>query len=227
MQIKTLLKELTPPILWKALKRLQTLPKVTDVHADRWEFGVEQPAEFYDEKFKKVEQWKQHYSLSHYYPVWTVIVDRLKREAPRHIVDVGCGPGQLACLLRDQGLPSYLGLDFSAARIEFAQTICPEYRFETADVFQSQLLRTEPYDAVVLLEFLEHVNRDLEVLEMLRPDTYVLGTVPNFPAAGHVRHFASAEDVSARYSSCFSKMRVDSLTGNPRGATYFLIEGRK
>jgi len=219
--MKRLLRDLVPPVLWRLLAGQAPLKA-----GSKWTYGVEQPAEFYDETFESAEHWKQHYTSSRYYPLWTVIADRIQRQGTEKIVDLGCGPGQVACLMRDIQIDGYLGLDFSSARIAYAKQVCPEFTFVEADIFQSDVLQTAQYDTALIMEFLEHVEEDLSVLQRLRPRTYVLATVPNFPAAGHVRHFQSVDDVVKRYGNTIDKIRVDAVLENQKGKTYFLIEGQ-
>ena len=186
---------------------------------------MEQPPEFYDWAFEGKEHWRFHYSESRYYPLWTVVADRVVRSGAARVLDIGCGPGQVASLLRDQGIPNYLGLDFSPARVRHARAICPEYAFEAVDVFSTPLLEEGDYDVVLLLEFLEHIERDREVLGRIREGTRVIASVPNFPSAGHVRHFDDAAAVEARYGSSLTSLTVDRHAADPLGKSYFLIDG--
>ena len=218
MRMKNLLRDLTPPILWRSASRL--LRALTGA-------STEQPAEFYDRAYETREHWKAHYADSHYYPLWTVIADRIRAAGLKRILDIGCGPGQVACLLRDSGVPEYTGLDFSTARIARARAICPEYQFVTADVFENDLLETYPYDCVLMTEFLEHVERDIDVLKRVRPGTTVLATVPNFPAEGHVRHFTGVTEVEGRYGSLLSQLDITGLSANKRGTTYYVLQGTR
>lgn len=217
------LRGLTPPFLWKTgLKvgrRLGFVPK--------FEYGKEQPAEYYDQKFDFSNHWRLHYTKSHYYPLWTVVADRLTRMKVRRILDIGCGPGQVACLLRDRGFTGYTGLDFSPNRIQAAREICPTFVFVQTDIFQSDALEQRPYDCLLTMEFLEHIDRDLEVLGRVRPGTFVLATVPNFPAAGHVRFFQDVAEVHARYSSLFESLEVYEILADDRGRRHFVMEGRR
>jgi 2-polyprenyl-3-methyl-5-hydroxy-6-metoxy-1,4-benzoquinol methylase len=187
--------------------------------------GREQPVEFYDKRFAAKTKWRDHYTNSRYYPVWTVVVDRLKRSQVTSVMDIGCGPGQVACLLKDQGFTKYLGVDFSPLRVEHAKKICPEFQFQVADIFESDCLSSHHYDAVIILEFLEHIDRDLEALGRIRPGTLVIGTVPNFPDDGHVRYFKSHQEVRDRYQQSLRNLRVDSVLGDQSGKTFYLLEG--
>jgi trans-aconitate methyltransferase len=224
LEMKRIVRELTPPLLWRLLPR-RTARGGSAGRGDKWAFGAEQPAAYYDETFEATEHWKRHYTASRYYPVWTVVADRIRRRGVRRVVDIGCGPGQVACLMRDAGIEHYTGLDFSGARIAHAKMVCPGFDFIEADIFGSDILATAAYDSVLIMEFLEHVEEDLSVLRRLRPGTHVLATVPNFPSAGHVRHFRDTDEVGRRYASTIGELRVDAIPENAAGKTYFLLEG--
>jgi len=235
-----ILRELTPPLLYRAGKRAfkpasrtpgdpdraaKRVPKPTSHTAVQP--GSERGALFYDETFEKAAHWKSHYTKSRYYPLWTVIADRLKARGATKILDIGCGPGQVACLMRDTpSVQSYLGIDFSEKRISQARKVCSEFDFAQVDVFKTDLIETADYDSVLVMEFLEHINEDLAVLGRLRSGVHVLATVPNFSAPQHVRYFDTIKSVKSRYESCLSSIRVDEVLGNDRGSKFFIVEGQ-
>ena len=169
----------------------------------------------------------KHYTESRYYPLWTVIADRIARADVRSILDVGCGPGQVAQLLYDRGLKDYVGLDFSPQRIGRAREICPHYEFFVADAFQTDLFENGNYDCMLCMEFLEHVNRDTDIIQRVRPGTYFIGTVPNFDYTSHVRYFTSSEEVDDRYRAYFDNFHVAEILEDKHGKRYFLLEGIK
>lgn len=219
----TLVKDWTPPVLWRLAKKL-----AYGYLKNRDGQGAERGAEFYDQSFRAHDHWRRHYTESPYYPLWIVVADRLKRTGAASIIDIGCGSGQVACLLRDNGIPGYLGIDFSHERIQWATSICPEYRFTEADIFQTDLLQTHSYDTALCIEFLEHVERDLEVIETIRPGTHFYGSVPNFPSSGHVRHFLDPQAVTERYSPYFASFTVDAIRQDAEGRhVRFLMQGVK
>jgi 2-polyprenyl-3-methyl-5-hydroxy-6-metoxy-1,4-benzoquinol methylase len=185
----------------------------------------EAPAEWYDESFEAHSHWKHHYSLSPWYYIWTVIVDRVQGVAAPSVLDIGCGPGQLAAFLRDRGVTNYVGIDFSPKRIEWARAAVPEVRFEVADVYESDLLERVPYNVVICTEFLEHVDRDVDVTARIRPGSRFIGTVPNFGGGSHVRHFGCADEVNDRYARYFEHVRVDTFHMPSPGQQQFLIDG--
>ena len=69
-------------------------------------------ADFYDAAYSEVDEYRKPYWKSRYYFVWTVIADRLRRTANVGVLEIGCGSGQLANLIIEQGIRNYLGFDF-------------------------------------------------------------------------------------------------------------------
>lgn len=189
--------------------------------------GSELGPEHYDRVYSESTEYRKHYTESQYYFLWCVIVDRIQPKAEDRVLDVGCGPGQLARFLKDRGLGDYLGVDFSKETISQARANCPGLRFQEADVFNSDVLETFPYSIVLCTEFLEHVSEDLRLLGRIRRGSKVIGTVPNFPYQGHVRHFGNIREVGERYSGLFRSWRCDPFNAGPDGPTYFLFEGTK
>lgn len=189
--------------------------------------GRERGPKWYDESFENNEHWRQHYTQSRYYPLWAVISDRITRSGAKSVLDVGCGSGQLASLLRDKGLSHYLGFDFSPSRIEWAKNICPEFDFLVADALETSLFHTHYYDAVVSTEFLEHVERDIEIIEKVSAGSLFYASVPNFPYKSHVRHFESTEQIHQRYSEYFERFRVDVFPTGKQGRVFYVLEGIK
>ena len=62
-----------------------------------------------------------------------------------------------------------------------------------------------------MCEFLEHIERDLEVLAMLRPGVRLVATVPTFDSAGHVRHFEGVEGVMGRYGGLVEIDAIEAI----------------
>lgn len=189
------------------------------------EQGREQDAAFYDAKVRDVAHWTVHYTQSHYYPVWTVIADRLCQSGCSSVLDIGCGPGQVGALLADCGLPRYLGVDLSTGMIRQARRACPSFEFRVADIRSDPVIEDHEYDCAIMLEFLEHVEAELDVLARLRPGTLLLATVPNFPARSHVRHFRSAEEVTERYAPIVRDLSVSEIRANERGSKFYVMQG--
>jgi len=188
--------------------------------------GRQQASDWYDEKYTDSEKYEQPYFQSIYYPLWSVVVDRLDGYQQRALLDLGCGPGQFASLLAAQNFTSYCGVDFSSVAIARAKEVCDSFEFLTADLTQSDLLATRTYDCIITMEFLEHVEEDLAVVSQIRAGTRVIATVPNFPSESHVRHFTSAEAVRERYAPQFQELSVKEFRLTEK-CVFYLLDGLK
>jgi len=226
LDIRSIIKAVTPPIISSGVKAVFLSRTGKHIFQEEKEEEGEKGSEWYDSSFEKNDHWKYHYSLSLYYFLWTVIADRIVRSGIDSILDIGCGPGQLACLLREKGVKRYHGFDFSSKRIAQAKKTCPEFTFSREDAFQTDLFATYDYRAVICNEFLEHVEADIEILNRIKPNTKFYGTVPNFPYISHVRHFKNKREVYDRYRQCFTDLQVDDFQANDRDKTFYLLEGR-
>ncbi|HET8635445.1 MAG TPA: class I SAM-dependent methyltransferase [Acidobacteriaceae bacterium] len=221
-KLKRIIDEITPPIILRGVNAVLGPSGGNHGHPEP---SGQKDASWYDASFDANDAWRSHYSESEYYFLWTVIADRIERAKIESILEIGCGPTQLACLLKDKGIRKYHGFDFSARRIEQAKQVCPEFKFSLQDAFQTDLFTTVDYDAVICTEFLEHVEKDIEALKRIRSGARFYGTVPNFPFTSHVRHFGSEDEVRSRYSRCFSDLRVDVFLANVNGKAFYLLEG--
>ena len=158
--------------------------------------------------FSSSEEYTRHYSQSHYYFLWAVVADRIRRDGLSRILEIGCGPGQLASMLFDQGITAYAGMDFSAAAIAMARSNAPRGQFEVGDARTTDIHQRYEHDVVVCTEVLEHVQDDLQIIDRFLPGKRCLCSVPNFPHESHVRCFENAFAVRARYGPYFDGLDV-------------------
>ena len=92
------------------------------------------------------------------------------------ILDIGCGSGYLSTLISDDVI-SYTGIDFSKVAIEQAnRNKTDKIKFIMGDIFE---VNWGEYDTVVLMEILEHIDKDIEILSKIKPGAFVILTVPN------------------------------------------------
>jgi SAM-dependent methyltransferase len=188
--------------------------------------GAERDAKWYDKAYLDTPQYHCHYTKSQYYFLWCVIADRIYRSSTPSVLDIGCGSGQVANFLFDRGLLNYLGIDLSRVAIAKASRIVPAYSFRVCDALDTDVFETFDYRVAISLEFLEHINDDLLVLSRLRPRTYFIGSVPDFPYPSHVRFFKDCNEVESRYGDYFTQFDVVEFKA-PEGNRYFLFEGVK
>jgi len=193
-----------PPIVFKVRDRLLVKPQA----APQSVVGAERGPEYYDKTFENKATFNCRYFESTFYPVWTVLACLVQQREAKRVLDVGCGPGQTAELLGEVGVTDYVGLDFSPARVEQAKRTCPQYDFHEVDVFETDYVSGGEYDIVVCTEFLEHVERDLDLVKAIPAGKFCIFSVPSFTSAGHVRFFESAAQVIDRYGPDFEDITI-------------------
>ena len=189
----------------------------------------ERDARFYDRLYAKSASYRGHYTKSHYYFLWAVIADRLRQANLRRVLEIGCGPGQLAAMLFDLNLvDAFTGLDFSPGAVALARGNAPRGCFEVDDARSTTLHERCEHDAIVCTEVLEHVEDDFEVLARFRPGKRCLCSVPSFPYESHVRHFPDEASVSARYASYFDGLQIAPYRSpTDPNDWFFLMDGAR
>lgn len=116
------------------------------------------------------------------------------------IVDIGCGTGRFAKLLYDKGYRKYLGIDFSKGMLEEAKRYNPSFTFIEGNVYDEAIVRMlQKYHVFVLLEVLEHIEKDKAFLSSLPQGSDMVISVPNYDSRAHVRHFKHIDEVIERY----------------------------
>lgn len=166
----------------------------------------------------------QHYKQSFYYQSWLVAMSHLKdlnRETS--ILEIGCGAGQFANMLFDYGFSNYTGFDYAAEGVSLAKGNNPKHTdcFFVADAFQTELLNQD-YDLIICFEVLEHIQKDLELLNRIHPGTKMLLSVPNFNDPYHVRYFENEQEVQARYSQVMHIFKISVAMLNQANCLYYI-----
>ena len=224
LSFKSFIRAITPPVILQIINKTHFVLRQNLTRQKELSSYSEQ---YYNLYFDSNSRWRLHYSDSSYYFLWAIIADRICRDKITSVLDIGCGSGQLALLLHDKGLSNYCGIDFSMNMIDWAKHQCPDYTFIYGDVFNTELFKTKKYDVVVSTEFLEHVNQDLEVIKRIPKGTKFYGSVPNFPAKGHVRYFINTDEVTDRYKKYFNNFSVEAYKKDKLNLILYIIEGIK
>jgi SAM-dependent methyltransferase len=149
------------------------------------------------------------YNRTGYYPLFKEVHGIVRRRGIRSILEVGCGTGGLAHLIRDrEPAIRYRGFDFSQVAVQKASVrLGSASLFFVGDARARESYGTEA-EAIVCTEVLEHIDADLEVVAQWPSGVYCVCSVPNFDADNHVRHFKTADDVRERYGSLIEIERV-------------------
>jgi SAM-dependent methyltransferase len=188
--------------------------------------GQELGADWYDRCYASAAGYQCSYPKSFYYFMWTVIADRVRRSGLRRVLEIGCGPGQLAAFLFEQGIQSYVGLDFSATAINLARQLAPQGRFVVGDARSPAIHRETEHELLICTEVLEHIQDDLLVVSHFLPSKRCICSVPSFPYESHVRHFATVDEVRQRYGPFFQDLDIMTFR-SPNSDTdrFYLFDG--
>jgi 2-polyprenyl-3-methyl-5-hydroxy-6-metoxy-1,4-benzoquinol methylase len=156
-------------------------------------------SEFYDKIYRKFLFYQKKPSKSKMYPVWKKILRKIKLSGWNKILDLGCGPGQFGQLCFDKGC-DYFGVDFSEEAIKIAKEGDYKDAYVQSDIFEFiTKYDIHNYDVIVMIEILEHIIKDIELLELLPDGQNVIISVPNYLSKSHVRCFENISNVIDRY----------------------------
>jgi SAM-dependent methyltransferase len=151
--------------------------------------------ELYEEMF---EMEQRHWWFAAKHRIVEHLLARMLPPPPpgqRHkIADLGCGCGMLLYRLKDRY--EVVGVDGSPKAIEFCAL--RDVPVKLGDFPQNIPLEPDTYDAVLLLDVLEHLDRDVETAQaaskLLKPGGILMCTVPAYqwlwsPRDEHHQHF--------------------------------------
>jgi len=113
-----------------------------------------------------------------------LVVSHLKRYPNiKRILDVGCGDGNFTASLAKAGFTMY-GIDLSPRRIQQAKSRAPTLTFALSSAYDDLTtpFNTEPFDAIVSIEVIEHLFSPREFIKRaraaLRPGGLLILTTP-------------------------------------------------
>jgi SAM-dependent methyltransferase len=173
--------------------------------------------------------YSNHYKQSPYFRIWQHIL-KISPQPP--ILDLGCGVGQFAHFLYDNNIRDYHGIDFSKEALRQARARLPSARFTLFDLANGAPITT---GTTIILEVLEHLEKDLELIKSLSIGANIIFSVPNFMTAGHVRKFRSFEEVVGRYGlflkfkahKIFTFKKATDADGEDQLRTIYLVNAHR
>ena len=157
----------------------------------------EKGPEYYNGIYRTSEKYHLHYKDSRSYVLWTQVIMFVKQFAHPKILEIGCGTGQFAHYLYDEGFNNYHGVDFSSEAIESAKKIVDQ-SFAVGDCRNSNVFSRD-YDLVIAIEVLEHIKNDHNVIANIKEGTDIIFSLPTFKDPAHVRRFKKARAIEKRY----------------------------
>ncbi|MFP4520969.1 MAG: class I SAM-dependent methyltransferase [Fibrobacterota bacterium] len=144
------------------------------------------------------------YPVDNLMPVYYSVLGHLNSINGKNlnILDIGCGMGNLASLLKKYGYSHYKGFDISSTGIAKAKADIPEWKenFFIHSCYELKK-RQYDYDASIACEVLEHVD-DFKLIDQIKKGSYFIGSVPNYWASGneHMRIYKNNLSIKLRFS---------------------------
>jgi len=171
------------------------------------------------------DEWFQIATAEHFWMQWRHAVVlravRIASVAPQRALEIGCGSGVARMMLeRDLGVPVD-GCDLNRAALEMAEP--GRGRLLSYDIMDLESSMLQRYDAVFMLDVLEHIPADAAflaaALKHLRPGGIIVVNVPASMmffsqydrVAGHVRRYSGR-----KLAHLFRKSAVE-----PEGLEYW------
>ena len=144
-----------------------------------------------------------------------------------HIIDLGCGIGYFAKLLYEKGYRKYTGIDFSSKVIEIAKKQVPNFDFICSNLLDKKLDKIYKNNEVfTILETLEHIEKDIKVLNRISKGSIIIISVPNKDYISHVRFFKCSSEVVKRYNDLIEFDTIKTIeTNSKKKSKIFILKG--
>jgi len=178
-------------------------------------------SEKYDKRFDGSKIYNKHYSEVFYYRVWRYVANSLL--SSDKILELGCGPGQLANLLYDRGIRNYIGIDFSKVAIRMARARVPLFTFILADLNKIDYSKYTGFK-FVSTETFEHLENDIAVIRKF-PKNDIIFSVPSYRSKYHRRRYLDEEFIRSYYKDV---LNITNVTRSKLGRvkSIFIVEAK-
>lgn len=195
----------------------------------------ERKKEYYERQQlqQKTLNWSPYEIEGNNLRIWSAIVRFCKVRRIHYVIDLGCGAGHFAKLLKDghKELVRYWGYDFSSVSITKGRRMLDNrFSLEIEDVLDIDFTKDKPKNAIyTAFEFLEHINDDIKVVLQIPRNTWFCFSVPNYWTPDHVRVFQTYKDIKERYNKYFKQLYIKAYTfeiHNDQTIIQFLVIGR-
>ena len=157
----------------------------------------------------------------------SVVADRLRPFHGQEVLDAGCGDGRFCHELCRENV-RLTGADYSEQALLFARAFNPGITFVAADLKDLHLPAS--YDAIVLIEVLEHFPpQDVQLILRnlalhLKPEGQLIVTVPSVNLPVSPKHYQHFNEMNL-HQTLEGHFIIREITGYGRlGARRFLYE---
>jgi 2-polyprenyl-3-methyl-5-hydroxy-6-metoxy-1,4-benzoquinol methylase len=132
------------------------------------------------------------------------------------VLDVGCGTGHFAEVLRNNGVKDYLGIDIVDTLFQGLQSKLPGFRFRKVDMSTQPMAGA--YDLIIAMDILQHIANDdkfIFALKNIRSNLAPGGTIIISTPLGEFRR--ESFYFTVRPLNEFRKMFADFAFSEPIG----------
>ena len=184
--------------------------------------NTKEELEYYNRVYASSEEYRKNPLDSRYINIWKDIL-RLTDESNETIIEIGCGSGQLARLLLDNGRNYIAGFDYSENAIKIAKDLNTQYSnlFSVKDIYKIKYNELKA-DTIICTEVLEHLEDDLFVIDVIPSGTRFIFSVPDFWYKSHKRIFKNILDIKTRYAGL--EINNFYVHKTPANNTIFLVD---
>ena len=170
--------------------------------------SIMRDGKYYNDIYYVSGEYACPYRESPYYQMWQKAMMLIPKDL--RLLEIGCGTGQFARMLMDNGYLSYVGFDFSEEAVRRAgKTLQNDDLVYLADAHEAGSYTAE-HDFIICLEAFEHI-KDYEVIRHFTPGIEIVFTVPDFDDPAHIRYFKSINDVVDRYKNHFLFSHIEKF----------------
>jgi 2-polyprenyl-3-methyl-5-hydroxy-6-metoxy-1,4-benzoquinol methylase len=163
-------------------------------------------SEFYDKVFSESKIFKKNpQEITEYYKSWSFAKNFILNNNIKLVIDIGCGPGNLAQLLEDLDI-TYIGIDFSKVGIDECNRKVNKKNFSfindnAFNIDYFNLIKNYKNDEILFtsFEFLEHITNDIDIIKLLPQNIKFCFSLPNYDSESHIRYFDSVQSIKNRF----------------------------
>jgi 2-polyprenyl-3-methyl-5-hydroxy-6-metoxy-1,4-benzoquinol methylase len=162
----------------------------------------ERPVHYYDQIYQS------GYEVDHMWTVYGAVLAILQSlKQPVQVLEVGCGLGHFGEMAVSAGF-KYRGFDFSIEAIRRCPGSIRSF-VSRRNAYHRSTFRVG-HTVVVAIEVMEHL-RDLEVVDMIAPDTVCIFTLPNYTDAAHLRTYDSEKAIRKYYKGLIRWHKIQPI----------------
>lgn len=203
-------------------------------------FGNEKNNNFYNNVYLGNRIYEQNpEDLKEYFKSWKFCSDLVNKNKFKLILDIGCGPGHLPIVLNKYNTNfEYIGFDFSKVAIQMAkrknkQKNLKFYVKNALEIKYDKYIKNKKTENILItsFEFLEHIEKDIDIISEMPKNVYFCFSVPNYDSKGHVRKFNNENEIRNRYSEYLDiyeikKTFIETEYGIKNNSIIFIFWGK-